>query len=214
MEAFGDLVELFATGAGVIIEALGDAEVVARWNEPSVLEDQRVAGVAGHLARGGVWVVGDYLDAGVAEGPVTFETAGEYFANFVDSATSAGHEGIRNRGRDVASVGPSALAEQVRSRVADLVPLLFSLDPERLISVVGGSVMRVSDYLETRVVEQTVHLDDLARSVERDGWGLPEASRLLTLGVGIDIARRRHGDAAVLRALFRRGFADAVMPVL
>jgi len=211
---YRDVVDAFGAGARVIIEALSDRDVVARWDQPSALEDQSVSGIAGHLARGGVWVVDDYLDAGVPAGPVTFETAGQYFASFVEDATPAGHQGIRDRGRAVAAVGPSALAQQLQERVHNLVPKLAALKAERLISVAGGAVMRLSDYLETRIVEQTVHLDDLARSVGTDGWTLPEASILLTLGVGLQVARLRHGDAALLRAVFRRRFADAVLPVL
>lgn len=209
-----EVVELFARGAGLILDALHDDEVVSHWNRPSVLEGQFVSGLVGHLARGGVWVVGDYLDSGSPPGPPTFSDAAAYFAHFAAAATSEAHAGVRRRGREVGSVGPDALAAQLARRIEELLPRLSMLGPDDLISVAGGAVMRVPDYLTTRIVEQTVHLDDLARSVERDRWSMPDASISLTLDVGIEIARLRRGGAAAIRAVFRDGFASEALPAL
>ena len=73
--------------------------------------------------------------------------------------------------------------------------------------------MRLGDYLETRLVEQVVHLDDLACSLDRDPYPVPEAAMSLVLSIGTDVARRRSGDAAVLRAFYRHGFANDVFPI-
>ena len=77
-----DVVALFVAGAHAIVEAIADPSVAEAWDRPSVLEDQLVSGVAGHLARGGVRVVADYLRAGHPAGPVD-----------VNSAASTPHEG-------------------------------------------------------------------------------------------------------------------------
>ena len=74
--------------------------------------------------------------------------------------------------------------------------------------------MALSDYLVTRVVEQAVHLDDLARSVGRETWALPEAHQALAIDVATEMACRIHGPTATVRALYRKGFADSVFPVL
>ncbi len=77
-----DVVGLFLDGGHVVAEAIADPAVAAAWDRPSVLEDQLVSGLAGHVARG-VWAVGEYLESGPAQGPVAFGSAGEYFTAFV-----------------------------------------------------------------------------------------------------------------------------------
>ena len=52
----------FLDGAQVVVDAIASPAVAAAWDTPSVLAEQTVGGLAGHLARGAVWVVGDYLD--------------------------------------------------------------------------------------------------------------------------------------------------------
>jgi len=49
-----------------------------------------------------------------------------------------------------------------------------------LLTVAGDSVMRLDDYLATRIVELTVHVDDLAVSVSLDSPVLPPAALGIT----------------------------------
>ncbi len=210
----GDVVEVFLAGAGVVVDAIRDDAVGDGWDRPSVLEEQRVSAIAGHLARGGVWVVGDYLDNGTPDRPVDVDSAVDYFAAFVDTASPEAHRAIRERGQAVASVGRLELVRTLEARLADLGPALRRLQTGHPVEVIGGRIMRIEDYLVTRVVEQTVHLDDLARSVDAGPWPLPPEAEALTIAVGAEIARRRSGAGAVIRALYRRGFADAAFPVL
>jgi hypothetical protein len=205
---------VFLENARLIVSAISDPEVQRGWDRPSVLEDQLVGGLAGHLARGGIWIVSDYLDAAVPTGSVTVESAAAYFARFASAATADDHRAIRERGASVASVGAASLARVVRDRLDDLESRLRPLDPQQPITVTGGAVMQLSDYLATRIVEQTVHLDDLARSIGRDSWPVPPEARVVAIEVGTEIACRRWGSAAVVRALYRRGFAETVLPVL
>lgn len=78
-------------------------------------------------------------------------------------------------------------------------------------AVLAGKVMRLGDYLASRIVEQVVHLDDLGRSVGVD-WPAPEPSVAVTVAVAIDIGMHRHGGAALVRGLYRDGFGG-VFPV-
>jgi hypothetical protein len=205
----------FLEGARVVAGALADDAVASAWDAPSVLEGQAVSGLAGHLARGGVWVVGEYLDGGEPTGPVDFETAGQYFATLVTDLPEDGHVAIRDRGAAIAAAGRAELVTTLDERLAALELRLADLSPERLVAVASGKVMRLEDYLVTRIVEQTVHLDDLARSVGRAGpWGLPPEAEDLTIRVGTDIGRRHDGAAAMIRALYREGFAEGTLPVL
>lgn len=208
-----DIVSLFLAGADVIATALRDPAVADAWNRPSVLEDQSVGGLAGHLAWGGIWVVREYLDAGAPAGPANFSSAGEYYATFVGPASSEAHQASRDRSAAIASAGPEALLLSVGERLGELRPRLLALDGQSLVAVAGGNVMHLDDCLTTRIVEQTVHLDDLARSVGCDSWSSPSEAVVLTLAVGAEIARRRSGTQALMRSLYRHGFAQGVLPV-
>lgn len=209
-----DVVTMYLDGARVVAEAIADASVAAAWHHPSVLEDQTVSGLAGHLARGSVWGVTDYLDAGPPTGPVDFDSAGEYFAAVVSMASPDLHQAVRERGAAVGSVGQQALARTLDERIEAMGPRLRSLGVAHPIGVVFGKVMRLDNYLVTRIVEQVVHLDDLARSVDHEPWPMPLGAQELAITVGTEIARRRRGSGAVVRALYRQGFAEAALPVL
>jgi hypothetical protein len=63
--------------------------------------------------------------------------------------------------------------------------------------------MRLDDYLETRLVELVVHDDDLATSVDVP-TELPGEALELAIDHLVAVARFRHGDLAVVRALARR----------
>lgn len=205
---------VFLAGTAAVRAAVASHAVGAAWDEASVLEEQRVGGLAGHLARTGAWIVPEYLDAGTPEGPVAFEDAGEYYARLVGQLDAAAHEAVRRRGAALAEPGQAALMGELDTRLDGLAARLGALDEDASLVAYAGLAMRVRDYLVTRIVEQVVHLDDLARSVDGPGWDVPRAAVDLTVAVAVDVARRRRGDAAVVRALYRSGEADGVLPAL
>ena len=209
-----DVQDLFFAGGQAIIDALGDPAVEAAWDRPSVLEEQLVSSVAGHLARSGIWVVAEYLGTGAASGRPDFESAGAYFAAVAAGASSEVKRAVRDRGAGVAALGRAEILRRSRESLGRLETDLVPLPADHLMTVFQGKVIGLSDYLVTRLVEQAVHLDDLARSVNRDPWPLPIGHLELTFSVATDIAYRVQGPGATVRALYRRGFADGVFPVL
>jgi hypothetical protein len=48
----------------------------------------------------------------------------------------------------------------------------------------------------------------------RDPWPVDPGAMTLVLDGGVEIGRRRHGGTAMLRALYRAGYADRTLPVL
>jgi hypothetical protein len=64
--------------------------------------------------------------------------------------------------------------------------------------------MTLDEYLRTRVVELVVHADDLAASVGVEPVPPQPATTAVAIDVLVGVARIRHGDMAVLRALARR----------
>jgi hypothetical protein len=206
--------QLFLDGAAVVLDAVGDESVAKAWHNDSVLEEQAVASLAGHLARGGVWVVDDYLDGPPPSAPPDFASAGEYFAAIADAFDENAQRAARERGATVGAVGQAQLVAQLADRLHALEARLRSEPEDRLMAVIAGRTMRLDDYLVTRIVEQTVHLDDLARSVGRDPWSVAVEAQALVIAVGAEIGRRRYGATAMLRALYRSGFAEPTLPVL
>ncbi|HEX7134628.1 MAG TPA: maleylpyruvate isomerase N-terminal domain-containing protein [Iamia sp.] len=200
----------FLRGARAVLAALSDPAVTAAWDEPSVLADQTVGSLAGHLARGGVWVVGDYLD--LDPPPVaTFTSVAHYFGQ-VATMGETGHRAIRDRGAAIAAHGPDAVVARLSERL-DALELRLRAEPaDRLLPVSGGSMV-LDDYLGTRLVEQVVHLDDLARSVPGLRLTAPGDLVARVAALGTAIAVERHGAPAVVRHLFRHD-GPRVVPVL
>ena len=199
----------------MVLDAIGDPAVGAAWNSPSILEEQLVGGLAGHLARGAVWTVDEYLDGGEPASPRDFASAAEYFYEVMKSVGEAEHRSVRERGAAVGAVGQAELVATLAQRLGRLRSRLAAEPSDRNIAVIAGRVLSLDDYLVARMVEQVVHLDDLARSVDHaEGWPLPAETHARVFAVGVEIARLRHGVAPVTRAMYRRGFADIVFPVL
>ena len=78
---------------------------------------------------------------------------------------------------------------------------------KRFLSVshlIGGLAITLDEYLVTRTVELVTHIDDLAASIDVPTPTLPEAALVTAVDCMVEIARLRHGDLAVVRALARR----------
>lgn len=204
---------MFLAGASQVASTLDDPVVAAAWNSDSVLEMQTIGSLCAHLARGGVSVVGEYLDRGAPDSPPDFDSAGHYFAGVMAMADDAVHASIRQRGADLAAQGWEHVVERLTSSVADLRERLEAEPANRMIEVFDGKVMKLDDYLHTRVVEQVVHLDDLARSLERPAPRFAPGAVQVTIAAAMEIGRRRHGDVELMRSLYRDP-ANGVLPVL
>ena len=62
--------------------------------------------------------------------------------------------------------------------------------------------MRLDDYLLTRLVEQVVHPDDLAKSLDVEPWLNAPGAEALVVSCGAEIGRQRFGGAAMIRTLY------------
>jgi len=203
---------LYLATAGVAADLVAHPEVRRRWDEPSVLDLMTVADLAAHLGRS-LLQVEMFLDAGdpAAPGPVTAEV---YYAALrgVDDLGSDLNAGVRSRAQDVAVDGPDGVARRVRGCLDRLAGRLQDEPVSRQVLAYGGHAMTVDEYLRTRLVEFCVHVEDLALSVglgpgvdpTDDIPDVPDDALAEALAVLVGAARRRHGDAAVLRALTRR----------
>jgi uncharacterized protein (TIGR03083 family) len=205
-----DTRKLFGESVAAVGPLLEEPALVERFDRPSALAEFSVRGLAGHLLRALTSVDG-YLDAPSpdagtgADGGVI--SPAEYYA----AVSAAGNDlqseaarAIRQRGVEAASGSPAEFLERWRL-VAGRLPARLAAEPaDRLVQVYGGLVLRLDDYLVTRIIEVVVHADDLAASLGVEPPPFPPDATGVAIATLVDVARSRHGDAAVLRALTRR----------
>ncbi len=182
---------------------IASPQVATHWDEPSALPQFSVHGLAGHLARA-AFSVEAYLDGSKPESkdPVS---AAAYYAIVLDADISSPvNAGIRQRGEEQAAAGHEHLIAHLDRLSGRLRERLPREPDDRLMRVYADLTIGLDDYLVTRIIELTVHADDLAVSVGIDPPALPPAALRIAIGTLVEVARYRHGDLAVLRALSRR----------
>lgn len=179
-------------------------EVAAGWEKPSALPEMSTGALAGHLLRAATTVT-TYLAQPPPEGekPVS---AAEYIASILTTSDIGDpvHIGIRERAEKESAQGHDAVVSRWDEAVGSLTDILGSEPGDRLMTVAGGLVMRLDDYLLTRLVELVVHTDDLATSIGFDTPRFAPGAMKLVFDHLVEVARVRHGDLAALRGFTRR----------
>ena len=195
--------ETFIDTGRVAAALLAAPEIAARWDEPSALEEFSVRGLAGHLLRATGSVVA-YLGRPEPGGdPVS---AAEYYLIAVDETDvhSELHRAIRKRGEETAAGGYEALVADSRTMLEQLESILRVEPTGRKVRAYKDLVLRLDDYLVTRLIELVVHIDDLAVSVGIPVPEMPADATRLAIETLVEVARLKHGDVAVMRGLTRR----------
>jgi uncharacterized protein (TIGR03083 family) len=190
--------------ANVAGHLLRSDSVAANWTGPSALTMWSVAGLSGHLARS-VFLVPGVLDAAVdPESPQV--SAADYFVRGLSnddlSPTSSLSESIRARGLESAGEGPEELLSRFDTALRGLEDSLPTVDPDVEVSALGMR-MPFRQYLVSRLIELTVHADDLAVSVGVPTPDFPTSAQDRVVGTLASIAAHRHGFTPVLRGLAR-----------
>lgn len=185
-----------AAEAGALI---GRRDLGEKWNEPSTLPELQIGALAGHLARA-VLTVHWYLDMPEPDPPTI--SAGEYFATVTADVGSEANVGIRERAVEASRGGWARLYLDFGNALDHLRRRLPEERADHRIPA-GGRGLLLDEYLRTRVVELVIHTGDLCRSLEIDVPEMPDATRV-AIGVLLDTALIRHGQAGVLHALARR----------
>jgi hypothetical protein len=111
-----------------------------------------------------------------------------------------------------ASAGPDAVLAG-GSEVLDRLPALLAAprDPDTVHIAWQGWSLGTEDFLTTRMMEIVVHSDDLAASVGLPTPDFEEGVITPVLGLLTGVAVRRHGQAALVRALSRPQRAPATV---
>ncbi len=202
----------YLVAAGSAVTLLSDPAVAASWDRPSALAQLAVSGLAGHLARQ-VLTVPVVLGHGTAaDDPVSLldhYSRVSWIGAGLDDEISVG---IRSDGQRTAAGGQAALAAQARATLADLSRALPAEPDGRIVFLPWtGWALSLDDFLTTRTMEIAVHSDDLAHSAGIATPVLPAAVLDPVLALLSQLAVRRYGQAAVLRAFSRAERAPATI---
>jgi hypothetical protein len=197
------IIESYLETAGVAATLLRTPELAAAWTKPSALAQFQISGLAGHIG-GAVFRVEASLDTEVPDEPLA--DAVEYFAAAASPSQSPDtpvSQRIRQLSEEAAGTGPDDLADRVDAALARLTTVLPTLPPDRPVFGIRR-VMRLDQWLVTRLVELAVHIDDLAVSLDVPTPAIPPAASDLALTTLVRIAAAHHGPVTMLRALSRR----------
>lgn len=202
----------FVEAAATAVALLGDTAVAASWDQPSALAQLAVSGLAGHLARQ-ILLVPLVLGQGMrADDPVSLL---DHYSrvSWIDAGLDDEvNVGIRRDSETEAADGPAALAVRAGAELEQLRRALPAEPPGRIVYLPWGPwSLSLDDFLTTRMMEIAVHCDDLAHSAGIATPELPPAVIGPVLTLLSQLAARRHGQAAVLRALSRAERAPATI---
>jgi hypothetical protein len=205
-------IDAYLAAAGQAAELLRKPEVAAAWDEPSALAEMTVGGLSGHLAYQ-IFSVGATLAEPASDEPpiplLDHYARAAWIGAPLDSEVNTG---IRARGEGIAAEGVRALSDEAASALAEQRVQLAERGAEEAVYLPQtGWAHRLGDFLTTRTMELAVHMDDLAVSVGRDPAELPDSAFDPVLVLLARLAARRHGQAALLRALARAERAPAAI---
>ena len=172
MDAMADS---FVIAATTVADLLARPEVAAAWDRPSALASWKVSGLAGHLGDQCPLAVGLLGADESDQEPITLD--GHYRrAAWVDAGVDdVVSVNIRAAGERNAAEGLDALRTRVREAVDVLPAVLAATRPDRAVLIPWqGWALRRDDFLTVRMMEITVHSDDLAASVGIAAPSLPD----------------------------------------
>ncbi len=194
----------FEAAADFAVDLLGDPAVARGWAEPSALAEMTVGALAAHLARQIFNVQRVLAEPTGPEPPISLL---EHYARVTWIGTGlqdAANVAIRQDSEAGAAVGAAAVAAGAAAAAGELRERLAAEPVDRVVLLSWGPwPLTLDDMLITRIMEIAVHGDDLAYSVGLPDVQLPGAAAEIATGLLVRLAVRRHGQAAVLRALAR-----------
>jgi hypothetical protein len=194
----------FVVAAGTALELASSPEVRAAWDGESACVGMTVGGLAEHLVAQAVNTVRLVEAAPVDEQPIPLL---EHYARAAWVSSGPEDEAnvsIREGSNDAAQAGPETVLSAAR-RAVDRLPHILAIrrDPDQVHIPWQGWSLTTDDFLTTRAMEIVVHSDDLGASVGLDTPEFPEDVVADVLALLAGVAVRRHGQAALVRALSR-----------
>lgn len=196
------------------VTLLDAPETAAAWRRPSALTQWTVGGLVSHLMYQ-IFSVDQVLQEPESEQePISlvehYERA-EWIGAPLDGEANSG---IRAKGEGISSEGVQPLRARVGAALDEQRTGLGEVPDDRVVFLPQtGWALCLDDFLVTRLVELAVHMDDLAAGVGLPTTELPRAASDPVLRLLTELAVRRHGQTALLRALTRVERAPAAINV-
>lgn len=194
----------FVTAARTALDLASTEEVRRAWRAESACAGMTVGGLAAHLLGQAINTV-RLLEADQQDHePIPLL---EHYARAAWVRSGPDEEantGIRDGSNDDSLAGPDHVLAEGTAAVDRLPDVLQSEQrPSQVHIPWQGWSLVTDDFLTTRAMEIVVHSDDLAASVGLDMPEFPEdvVASVMTLLTGVAV--RRHGQAALVRALSR-----------
>jgi hypothetical protein len=189
-----------------------DGYLAAAGRAAALLGEPEVAGLAGHLAYQ-IFSVSAALDEPASQQPpiplLEHYARAAWLGAPLDAEVNTG---IRSRGEDIGREGAQPLTRRAGAALAEQQARLAGLPADQPVFLPQtGWALSLGGFLTTRTLELAVHMDDLAVSVGLPARELPDAAFDPVLVLLARLAARRHGQAALLRALARAERAPAAI---
>ena len=200
----------FVTACRTAFELAGSPEVGEGWDTESACAGMTVGGLTHHLLRQ-VWHVTSLLsEPPRSDAPIPlldhYAQAAWVTADPEDEANAS----IRDGGNAGAAIGPAAVLAEIAPLIDGLPDVLQApREPDTVFIAWQGWALTTDDFLVTRSMELVVHSDDLAASVGLPTPDFPDTIAAHVIDLLGGVAMRRHGQAAVVRALSRPQRAPA-----
>lgn len=200
----------FAQAALIAADLVRRPDVADRWGQESACAGMTVGGLAHHL----VSQIGNTVR--LVGAPPSEQAPIPLLEHYARAAwvTAAPEDdvnvGIREGSDAEAAGGPEALTPLVTDLLEQLPGVLSARRGDEAVLIPWqGWALTVSDWLVTREMEIVVHSDDLAASIGVPTPEFPDEVLTPVLALLTGVAVRRHGQAAVVRALSRPQRAPA-----
>lgn len=190
--------------ADIAFSLASDPAVSASWDAESACAGMTVGGLAHHLV-GQIRHIVNLLAAPPTDQPPIpllehYERAAWVGAPADDEANTS----IRDSDNAAADAGPAAVLGEIPPLLDRLPGLLVALrSPDTIFIPWQGWALATDDFLVMRSMELVVHSDDLAASVGLPTPTFPDSTAAHVVDLLAAIAMRRHGQAAIVRALSR-----------
>jgi hypothetical protein len=198
------LAQPYQVAAAAALALVRHPEVERSWSAPSALVDMSVGALAAHLTSQ-VTSTAATLDHRVdADGPVSVQ---DHYSRVAWRGVPLDQEtnrSIRSSSERQAGAHRDGLLDRAEETLKKLAARLRASHGDTVVQPPWTTwSLRLDDFLLTRLVELSVHSDDLAFSIGAPTPRLPESVRSPVRHLLIDLAAQLHGDTAVLRALSR-----------
>jgi hypothetical protein len=200
----------FVSAATTAFRLASADEVRAAWQEESACAGMSVGGLAHHLVQQAVNTVRLLEMEPIAEAPILLLDHYARAAWVKGGPDDEANVSIREGSDAAAEDGPEAVLEHAATALDRLPAALAGHRlPDQVRIPWQGWSLTTHDFLVTRAMEIVVHSDDLAASVGLDTPEFPDDLVADVLGLLTGVAVRRHGQAALVRALSRPQRAPA-----